>query len=124
MPALTRSKSRKSRVGTDYTHKERGRNVAREVFANLGSCERCGNPATDRHHKDGNTWNNAVENIEVLCRPCHTRHHATRTESVNCYVCGRETKPLRKLMCNACYERERRGRKKYRRLAEGVNVNE
>jgi 5-methylcytosine-specific restriction endonuclease McrA len=37
----------------------------------LGKCERCGKPAIDRHHKDDNPLNNALENIEALCRRCH-----------------------------------------------------
>lgn len=37
----------------------------------LGSCEKCGKPATDRHHKDGDTGNNARSNIALLCRRCH-----------------------------------------------------
>jgi hypothetical protein len=37
----------------------------------LGPCEQCGAPATDRHHKDGNTGNNEPRNIAILCRRCH-----------------------------------------------------
>ncbi len=35
------------------------------------TCERCGNKATDRHHKDGNLYNFDKENILMLCRRCH-----------------------------------------------------
>jgi len=27
------------------------------------------------HHRDENPLNNAPENIELLCRACHARHH-------------------------------------------------
>jgi hypothetical protein len=37
----------------------------------LGPCERCGKPATDRHHKDADTGNNSPENVQILCRTCH-----------------------------------------------------
>ena len=37
----------------------------------LDLCERCGKPATDRHHIDDNPLNNAPENIACLCRRCH-----------------------------------------------------
>jgi hypothetical protein len=37
----------------------------------LGPCEQCGQPATERHHRDENTLNNAPENIAILCRRCH-----------------------------------------------------
>ena len=39
-------------------------------------CNRCG--TTDQlvvHHVDGDHTNNVVENLEVLCSPCHTSHH-------------------------------------------------
>ena len=39
-------------------------------------CNRCG--ATDQllvHHVDGVHTNNMVENLEVLCSPCHSSHH-------------------------------------------------
>lgn len=39
-------------------------------------CNRCG--AMDHlvvHHADGDHTNNVVENLEVLCSPCHSSHH-------------------------------------------------
>lgn len=39
-------------------------------------CNRCG--TTEQllvHHVDGVHTNNVVENLEVLCNPCHTSHH-------------------------------------------------
>lgn len=30
-------------------------------------------PATDVDHIDGNTFNNAMSNLQPLCKPCHTR---------------------------------------------------
>tara|TARA_R110000764_G_scaffold150971_1_gene238461 strand:- start:389 stop:823 length:435 start_codon:yes stop_codon:yes gene_type:complete len=40
------------------------------------NCNRCG--GTDQllvHHVDGLHTNNVVENLEVLCSPCHSSHH-------------------------------------------------
>jgi len=51
-----------------------GRSRAKRKFA-LDVCQKCGAPATDRHHKDGNPRNNAESNIEILCEPCHIRAH-------------------------------------------------
>lgn len=51
---------------------EAGRKRAQRLY-DLGDCERCGAAATDRHHRDGNTHNNAPENIERLCRSCHMK---------------------------------------------------
>src|SRR5213596_795658 len=36
-------------------------------------CERCGEPATDRHHIDDDPINNDRSNIEFLCHSCHSR---------------------------------------------------
>ena len=37
----------------------------------LGPCEKCGAAGRDRHHRDGNQFNNAPENVAILCRRCH-----------------------------------------------------
>jgi hypothetical protein len=38
-------------------------------------CE-CGYaPATERHHQDGDTTNNALSNVRLLCDACHTAQH-------------------------------------------------
>lgn len=37
----------------------------------MGSCQRCGRPGRDRHHKDGDPGNNRPSNVELLCRRCH-----------------------------------------------------
>lgn len=37
----------------------------------LGDCERCGKPAVDRHHRDGDPGHNEPENVAFLCRRCH-----------------------------------------------------
>ncbi len=56
---------------------ETGRSRARRMMPVLGDCERCGAPAVDRHHKDENTLNNSLDNLEQLCRRCHKRHHVS-----------------------------------------------
>lgn len=49
-----------------------GRARAERIYTVLGNCERCGLvPAFDRHHRDGDTHNNARENVLFLCRACH-----------------------------------------------------
>jgi hypothetical protein len=47
-----------------------GRDRARRRYP-LGPCQRCGRPAIDRHHRDGNTHNIEPGNVEALCRRCH-----------------------------------------------------
>lgn len=47
---------------------------ARRRWPHLGQCEypACREPATDRHHRDGDVWNNARANLRFLC-PAHHR---------------------------------------------------
>lgn len=92
-----------------------GRRRARGIYR-LSACERCGKPAFDRHHKDGNTLNNDRGNIEILCRRCHmtvdgrlaafveagTSTRGKRKPPTPCVNCGTPAKPLRKGRCNAC----------------------
>ena len=37
----------------------------------MGPCEECSKPGRDRHHVDGDTANNSVGNVQILCRRCH-----------------------------------------------------
>jgi len=89
----------------------------------LGTCQGCAKkPATDRHHVDGNTGNNAPSNVRLLCRRCHmledgrldALHAATRGRpkqpSRPCRICGRMTKPkvLNRGRCRRCAEYFRR----------------
>lgn len=86
----------------------------------LGQCERCLKPATDRHHRDGDTGNNAPSNVELLCRRCHMivdgRLSALRNRPRRrlppraCRVCQRLEPPRRmwRDRCHRCHEYWRR----------------
>jgi 5-methylcytosine-specific restriction protein A len=54
---------------------------AKTWLRNHPNCNRCPNPATDVHHKDGRGPNGPhgydSDNIEALCHPCHSRHTAS-----------------------------------------------
>ena len=51
-----------------------------------GCCSRCGKPdALGVHHKDGNHLNNLPENLERICRSCHSRVHKPKGL---CVICG------------------------------------
>lgn len=81
-------------------HKNSGHGQARRLYPELGTCERCEKvPATDRHHIDGNTFNNIPENIAKLCRRCHQdvdgRTEALRARAVS------QRKPLPCRICSA-----------------------
>lgn len=93
---------------------------AQRAYA-LESCEKCGEPATDRHHIDGDTGNNERTNIMLLCRRCHMeidgrlsnfRSHSASLRGPQppkiCTNCGRLAKPLRKGRCHSCNEYLRR----------------
>ncbi len=88
-------------------HSKRGR--ARQAFP-LGPCEVCGQPGIERHHRDENTGNNSPENVQIVCRSCHSAIHERgqrvgeklKKPPVPCINCGREAKPTRKGRCGAC----------------------
>ena len=66
-----------------------------------GPCERCGKPnAKDVHHRDGNHLNNSRENLERICRSCHSKEHHKRQL---CMVCGKPQKGLG--YCEKHYQR-------------------
>ena len=48
---------------------------ARRVVPVIASCEACGAPAEDRHHRNGDTADNRPENLAPLCRACHAALH-------------------------------------------------
>ena len=48
-----------------------GRQRAYRLYPKIGPCRVCGNPKSERHHKDGNTENNVPDNIDILCRKHH-----------------------------------------------------
>lgn len=62
--------------------KQRGWVRCRRLYPINGQiCEECGKaPATDHHHKDGNSGNNRRSNVILICHPCHSR-----IEYVNIY---------------------------------------
>lgn len=97
-----------------------GHKRCRELYPVLGACEHdgCTAPAVDRHHIDGDPFNNARSNVAFLCR----RHHmavdgrgailGTFKVPVRlgkpCSNCQRSAKPLRRGRCGACNEYLRR----------------
>lgn len=100
------------------------RKRARAIIRDLGThCTRCGQQKPlERHHIDGDTGNNDVENIQILCRRCHMEIDG-RLEKVRllspavkppkpCAECGRLYKPLRKGLCHSCSERKRRSQRR------------
>jgi 5-methylcytosine-specific restriction endonuclease McrA len=96
-------------------HRNSGHNIARRLYPTLGDCQDCGKPATDRHHIDGDTFNNERENIAMLCRRCHQavdgRLDALRAMAVSqrkllpCLVCQVEKLGGERVYgrCRTCY---------------------
>jgi len=96
-----------------------GRLRALRLYPHLPPCQ-CGGKS-ERHHKDGNTLNNAPDNIEFKCRRCHMRDDgrleafiAKRRERPApqpkpCVECGLPSNPVRKGHCRRCYDKRRRG---------------
>lgn len=57
-------------MGEDISEKG-GRNRAIRRYREIGPCWSCGKEPAERHHIDGNTANNEVDNIAIVCRRCH-----------------------------------------------------
>ena len=55
----------------DTTNPHTGRNRARARYKQKRPCVVCNSPQTERHHRDGNTFNNEQGNVPFLCRRCH-----------------------------------------------------
>lgn len=78
-PPSVRAKLSASKMGErnpnwrgDSICEDSGRDRAWRWFASPATCGICGKETkTERHHKDGNTLNNAPSNIAFLCRRCH-----------------------------------------------------
>ena len=98
------------------------RNRARRKFK-LGPCIDCGKPGTDRHHIDGDPGNNAASNVAILCRRCHMKQDGRidalskiakasrelrKVKPQPCSNCKQLSKPLRRGLCHACNEYQRR----------------
>lgn len=117
----------------DKVSKNGGRCRARKLYA-IGECQRCGKPATDRHHIDDNQSNNKPSNILICCRRCHMQVdgraerlaawspvHNQPQPPKECTQCGKLYKPMRKGLCGACYDRKRkRNANRKRATASGV----
>ena len=67
----TKRKISEARSKGDAATQRTGRGRAQKLYE-PGACLVCGQPA-ERHHVDGNTLNNASENVVLLCR----KHHRT-----------------------------------------------
>ena len=66
-----------------------------------GSCKICGSTKNvDVHHIDGNPQNNSPQNLQRLCRSCHTKAHK---QAQRCSICGAKAKGLG--YCNRHYIR-------------------
>jgi hypothetical protein len=74
----TKAKISVARTGKTYgpriTKPKEGHAFARRWFPLPDLCEDCLiAPPLDRHHIDGDSLNNAAENIAFLCRRCHQK---------------------------------------------------
>ena len=56
--------------------------LGNKLKAAIGHCELCDSTKRlDIHHKDRNKKNQALSNLQVLCRRCHMREHAKAKET-------------------------------------------
>lgn len=89
------------------TNEDQGRRRARRRYR-LGRCARCRKaPAIDRHHKDGNPFNNKRSNVKGLCRRCHMIVDG-RASSLALGVVGHRARQLEMARLRSRRLRERR----------------
>ena len=68
--AVRSAETQRGAIRVEDATAQAGRKRARQLYPGPLECEVCGAPA-ERHHKDGNTLNNAAENVAFLCRKHH-----------------------------------------------------
>jgi hypothetical protein len=107
----------------DSTCRQTGRDRAVLLYPDIGKCEMCDNPATDRHHKNDDTFNNSRTNLMFLCRYHHMVEDGRLSKLLingkkyklmvkkQCINCGIMIYPLRRGRCHACNEYYRRNGK-------------
>lgn len=83
-------------------------------------CECCGNDKwmgddipLEIHHKDGNHYNNCLENIMILCPNCHAKTDTYKAKKIRkiktCKYCGKEvSKWSRTYICADCSHKMQR----------------
>ena len=83
---------------TNYLHSEEWQLKREEVFSLRGrKCERCNkdltNKIADVHHKTyDRLFNELMEDLEVLCRPCHQEEHKDKRNGLD----AKKVSPVKK----------------------------
>jgi hypothetical protein len=74
----------------NHRYKNNIKDFSLRAFAQYGKkCNRCGSLTKLLvHHQDHNRDNNSIENLEVLCKSCHQRHHCHRDPITGRYIKG------------------------------------
>jgi len=78
--AALRASDRVNNRGERNPRYKYGQYIDERVYrthVDLTQCSACGTQegVMDVHHRDGNHLNNAQENLQVLCHPCHGKLH-------------------------------------------------
>ena len=62
---------RNRETATRRGYDRRWQKIRRITLSRFPLCV-CNRPASEVHHKDGNPKNNAPDNLQSLCKPCHS----------------------------------------------------
>jgi hypothetical protein len=80
---LSRGKTT-TRVRTNRPNSEIYWSILRKAGKNVNECENCTSDyRLTIHHRDGNPFNNSIENLQVLCWHCHLLFHDPTEEGVH-----------------------------------------
>ena len=132
-PAIRRGEEHPGWKGDNLKHRNSGNWRARWLYPEIGDCERCGvKPATERHHVDGNTFNNERVNLLFVCTRCHMvidgrlqqnqERARKQRKPLPCVICGKVVlgKERRHGRCHNCRAYfERRGSERPEELWKG-----
>jgi len=96
-------------VGTEFKYKN-GSGYRHVVIAEHAVCDWCNTSGyLEVDHIDNNHCNNNLNNLRVLCHPCHTNKHRKTTwdkrGNDSCLKCGRnDREPEARGLCHNCYQ--------------------
>jgi 5-methylcytosine-specific restriction protein A len=73
-----------------HTNSKEWRVIRRQVLAWEALCRHCGAVATEVDHIDNDTSNNFLDNLQALCKPCHSSKTAQEQDGGTATIKGHD----------------------------------